>query len=106
MANKHVTYIDNKPYTLTQLAKAFSISYTTVRRWYKKGYRDEQLLQKSLKSKQPTVKIGNKEFNNRLDASKALGISKSTFYRQSQKGTVNLVLKSDSFAPNKILVVE
>lgn len=106
MANKHVTYIDNEPYTLTQLAKRFNISYTTIRRWYKKGYRNEQLLQKSLKSKRPIVKIGNKEFNNRLDASKALGVSKSTFYRQSQKGTLNLILNNDGFAPNKILIVK
>lgn len=106
MSNTHISYIANKPFTLTQLAKNYNVSYSTVRKWYKRGYRNEQLLQKSLQSKQPTVKIGKKEFENRLGAAKKLGISKSTFYRKAKQSITNLSLSEDGFATDKFIVMK
>lgn len=103
MTNRITVTFNNQQYSLKDLSKTFDLSYTTVRRQYKKGLRDEQLVTHCLSKKRPAVKVGNKTYASRFEASKSLGISKSTFYRKVNNAPVTVILGADGNTQSKFI---
>ncbi len=81
MANIKTVIIKNKIYSLREFAEKFDLSYTTVRRYYKQGYRNQSLLSVVSQKKRTSVVLNGVEYDNAFQASKRLKIPKSTFYR-------------------------
>lgn len=85
MVNAKTVNIQNTTYTLKGFSDTYNLSYSTVRKYYKKGYRGLNLLSKvrPLGSKQ--IKINGTTYVNRKQAAEALNVPLSTFYAKYKK---------------------
>ncbi|WP_298491168.1 helix-turn-helix domain-containing protein [uncultured Lactobacillus sp.] len=85
MANIKTVTISGHIYSLKDFSKTYNLPYSTVRKYYKLGYRNIQLLKIVDSKKQMPVTIDGTTFKNRHQASKLLGIPISTLYTKLGK---------------------
>lgn len=81
MANMKTINIKGKLFTLKQISSEYSVSYSTVKRYYSKGLRGEKLLNQ-IKILKRGFTYKNKVFESKLQAAEYFNIPKTTFYRQ------------------------
>lgn len=86
--------ISGVTYSLSDFAKQYDLSYTTVVRYYSKGFRNRLLLEQCEKVMHKKIKIGSKVYKSKNAAAKSLGISKSTFYRKYALGKLDDLVAS------------
>lgn len=94
MANIKFIQINNTLYSLKEFSKAYSLSYSTVRKYYRLGFRGNALLNKAKSVTQSGLQVSEKYFDSKFAASKYLQIPKSTFYRKLKNGTLDIELNA------------
>ena len=89
MCKKNIIYIKNKAYSLSNFTRKYKFSYTTVYRYYQKGYRDKALLDIVRKNSRRRISALGYKFDSKLEAAKFLGIPKTTFYNWIKSNNVD-----------------
>lgn len=88
--------IGNNAYCLSTFAKEYGFSYSTVRSYYHKGYRNLELLNvlnsnKNLDHK--PIKFKGKIFKSKLQAANYFDIPTATFYRYAKRDKLSQLEK-------------
>lgn len=90
-------FINNKSYSLTSFAQQFDLSYTTVYRYYKKGYRNRLLLKAVKKVSHSAVVVNGIHFSSKHQAAAHFKIPKTTFYNWLKQDNIDLGKKIEDY---------
>lgn len=93
MTSRYITLQGHK-LSLNQFAVKYHFSYTTARRYFDQGLRDQQLLDQLLKIKYATFAFHGHLFSSMRDAAHFYNIPYTTFRRHLGNGTLTQLIKN------------
>ena len=83
MTNAKYVFIGIHKYNLKELSKQYNLTYSSVKKFYNLGYRNNLLLEKAKKAARPAYRLNGNLFHSRNEAAKYYQIAKSTLYRKA-----------------------
>lgn len=78
---------------LSEFCRIYQLPYATARRYYLKGYHDDELLQKMLSIRYGNYKFGNLKFKTKRQFANYLNISVTTLNKYLNQGRVDKLLE-------------